>query len=133
MLTEKPGAVVDQLTGLGVFAQAEQHERRVERQRRERVRRHRPDFAVDVDRDHRDAGDEVPDGLPEGPRVDVHITPSSRLVSGLRRHAVEDSYVRSSACVIFFMMTLTSSERIMSGTVQPSRSYSAMHCSAKPL
>ena len=35
--------------------------------------------------------------------------------------------------VIFFMMTLTSSDFSMSGTVQPSRLYSAMHCSAKPL
>ncbi len=34
----------------------------------------------------------------------------------------------------FFPMTmLTSSGLIRSGTVQPSRSYSAMHCSAKPL
>ena len=35
--------------------------------------------------------------------------------------------------VIFFMITLTSSGLIRSGTVQPLRSYSAMHCSAKPL
>lgn len=32
-----------------------------------------------------------------------------------------------------FITTLTSSGLIRSGTVQPSRSYSAMHCSAKPL
>jgi len=33
----------------------------------------------------------------------------------------------------FLRKTLTSSGLIKSGTVQPSRSYSAMHCSAKPL
>src|SRR5580700_7475008 len=33
----------------------------------------------------------------------------------------------------FFITTLISLGLIRSGTVQPSRSYSAMHCSAKPL
>ena len=44
-------------------------------------------------------------------------------------YATESPYV----VVNFFAMTLTSSERMRSGTVQPSRLYSAMHCSANPL
>jgi hypothetical protein len=35
--------------------------------------------------------------------------------------------------VRYFMILLTSAGEIISGAVQPSRSYSAMHCSAKPL
>src|SRR5215204_5349581 len=115
--------LVNQEAGFGLFAEAEQHERRIERQRRKRVRRHRPDLAVQLHRDHRDASDKTPHGVPEGARFDGH---HSVRLSG-------DASRRLYVVVIFFMMTLTSSERTRSGAVHPSRLYSAMHCSAKPL
>ena len=91
------------------LADAEEHERRVERQRGEGVRRHPADVAVHFGGDDRDAGHEMTDGLPEGAGVEC--------VGHYR----------------FFITTLTSFGLMRSGTVQPSRSYSAMHCSAKPL
>ena len=58
--------------GLGVLAEAEQHERGIERQRRKRVRRHRPDLAIDLHRDHRHAGHETPYRLSERSLVYGH-------------------------------------------------------------
>src|SRR5262249_58693421 len=48
-----------------------------------------------------------------------------------RRHTPPPPALGSAS--FFFMITLTSVGLIRSGTVQPWRSYSAMHASAKPL
>ena len=71
---------------------------------------------LDFRRDDGDAGRELPDGLTEGARIDGH------------RLSVPSSYT-----VVFFMIALTSIGLTRSDAVQPSRLYSAMHCSAKPL
>src|SRR5262245_52585924 len=100
---------VNGLACLRRLADAEQHQRRIERHRREGVGRQRADRAVDFGGDDRDPGCEVSDGLTKRTRIDHAVT--------LR----------------FFITTLTSSGLIRSGTVHPLKSYSAMHCSANPL
>src|SRR5262245_41453332 len=100
---------VNGLTCFRRLPHAEQDQRRIERHCGEGVRRQRADHTVDLGRDDRHARGEVPDGLTEGARIDHAVTP--RLPS----------------------TALTSFGLIRSGTVQPFKSYSAMHCSANPL
>ena len=87
MLTEKPGASWICRPAFVVLADAEQHQRRVERQRRERIRGHRPDFAVDFERDDGDTGHELPDGLPRAVRESMDITAPTLRGRRMRRPA----------------------------------------------
>src|SRR5262245_52957049 len=106
------GEAVHRVNDLARFrrlAHAEQDQRRVERDRGKRVGGQRPDYAVDLGRDDRHARCELPDSLAEGTRIDHAVTPR------------------------FLITALTSLGLIRSGTVQPFKSYSAMHCSANPL
>ena len=68
----KAAGAMNDLGEVRLLLDAEEHQRRVERQRRERVRRHAPDAAVDVRGDDGHARDELSDRVPELAGIDLH-------------------------------------------------------------
>jgi hypothetical protein len=61
----EPRGAVDGASGSCLLPHAEKNEWRIERERGERVRGHRASRPIDVERDDRDPGDKVADGLAE--------------------------------------------------------------------